>query len=227
MPRKVNRRAEHMRKTWAARKLSSVPPPPDDPGLGTGEIHPHQYAVIASKNLEKSMKNAEKARDPDETMKKSDKNPEKPLKPSEQPLKTSEQPLPVSDHSLPPSAQSLPDSGNLPEQNNHISDIPVRKQCVEMQVPATMTEAVEEPTAESKLAENHPDESAPAETSTAQAPVKFFIQGSFSQLHYQFGVNAGKQCVANSLAAVMMNELKSITTWSSDRKSNDVDTVLI
>lgn len=25
----------------------------------------------------------------------------------------------------------------------------------------------------------------------------------------------------------MMNELKSITTWSDDRKSNDVDTVLI
>lgn len=102
----------------------------------------------------------------------------------------------------------------------------VLKQCVEIQVPATMTEALQEPTAESKLAENHPDESVPA-GSIGQAPAKFFIQGSFSQLDHQFGDNAGKQCLANSLAAVMMNELKSITAWSNDRKSNDVDTVLI
>lgn len=157
----MNHCAEAMRKTWAARRQSSVQPPTDDPScMGTGEIHPQQYAVIASQNAEKVQKYAAEAcTNSKKTVKNAD------------------------------------NSDNALEQNNHMSDVPVLKQCVEMQVPGTLTEAVKEPTAESKLAENYPDENAPAGNSIALAPVKFFIQGSFSQLHNQFGDNAGKQCV--------------------------------
>ncbi|XP_041634460.1 uncharacterized protein LOC121503918 [Cheilinus undulatus] len=221
MPPKVNRRAEHMRRTWNARRQTSVRPPPDDPCcMGTGEIHPPpDYAVIASHNAEKAQKQFPRPFD-----KTFEKNLEKT---SPRPFaKTSEKPLPVSDQSLPPAAQSLSMSDNAPEQNNPMSDAFVLEQCVEKQVPDTMTEAVE-PTPESNLVAHHPDEAPPAGNNVAKAPENFFLQGSFSQLHHRFGANAGKQCVANSLAAVMMNKLKSITTWSDDRGNNDIDTVLI
>lgn len=49
------------------------------------------------------------------------------------------------------------------------------------------------------------------------------VQGSFHQEHERFKDSAGVQCVANSLTAIVMNQLKDICTWDSV----DLDNVLV
>ena len=50
-----------------------------------------------------------------------------------------------------------------------------------------------------------------------------YIQGSFHQGHVMFEDNAGVQCVANSLTAMLMNKLKDVCTW----QSSDLDNILV
>ena len=48
------------------------------------------------------------------------------------------------------------------------------------------------------------------------------VQGHFHQGHLKFGVNTGKQCVANSLCAMMYSHIKELRHWTS----YDMDLVL-
>ncbi|XP_049319463.1 uncharacterized protein LOC125780983 [Astyanax mexicanus] len=49
------------------------------------------------------------------------------------------------------------------------------------------------------------------------------VQGSFHQGHSRFGRNGGRQCVANSLAAMVMHEKKNVIGWNTKY----LDSVLI
>ncbi|XP_049339759.1 uncharacterized protein LOC125804686 [Astyanax mexicanus] len=49
------------------------------------------------------------------------------------------------------------------------------------------------------------------------------VQGSFHQGHSRFGRNGGRQCVANSLAAMVMHEKKNVIGWNT----KNLDSVLI
>ncbi|XP_072564692.1 uncharacterized protein, partial [Paramormyrops kingsleyae] len=49
------------------------------------------------------------------------------------------------------------------------------------------------------------------------------VRGSFHQGHPQFGVNRNKQCVANSLIAILMCKIKNVLSWSV----TDIDQVLL
>ena len=43
----------------------------------------------------------------------------------------------------------------------------------------------------------------------------FAVQGHFHQGNPKFGVNSGKQCVANSLRAMMYSQIKELREWTS------------
>ncbi|XP_072558482.1 uncharacterized protein [Paramormyrops kingsleyae] len=49
------------------------------------------------------------------------------------------------------------------------------------------------------------------------------VRGSFHQGHPRFGVNSNKQCVANSLIAIVTCKVKNVLTWSV----TDIDQVLL
>ncbi|KAL7863388.1 hypothetical protein SRHO_G00123720 [Serrasalmus rhombeus] len=49
------------------------------------------------------------------------------------------------------------------------------------------------------------------------------VRGSFHQGHPRFGVNANKQCVANSVTAIMMSRVKNVLSWTT----RDLDDVLL
>ncbi|XP_076870507.1 uncharacterized protein LOC143521483 isoform X3 [Brachyhypopomus gauderio] len=54
-------------------------------------------------------------------------------------------------------------------------------------------------------------------------PVMQALRGSFHQGHPMFGVNANKQCVANSVTAILMSKIKNVLTWTTA----DLDHVLL
>ena len=47
------------------------------------------------------------------------------------------------------------------------------------------------------------------------SPVARVIKGSFDQGDKRFGGNAGRQCVTNSLIAIMKSVLTNVLTWST------------
>ncbi|XP_076832282.1 uncharacterized protein LOC143477522 isoform X3 [Brachyhypopomus gauderio] len=49
------------------------------------------------------------------------------------------------------------------------------------------------------------------------------LRGSFHQAHSRFGINNNKQCVANSVTAIMTAKVKNVLTWTV----RDLDDVLI
>ncbi|KAL6455399.1 hypothetical protein MHYP_G00361430 [Metynnis hypsauchen] len=49
------------------------------------------------------------------------------------------------------------------------------------------------------------------------------VIGSFHQGHLRFGVNANKQCVTNSVTAIMISRVKNVLTWTT----RDLDDVLL
>ncbi|XP_049319588.1 uncharacterized protein LOC125781000 [Astyanax mexicanus] len=55
------------------------------------------------------------------------------------------------------------------------------------------------------------------------SPQRLTVSGSFNQQHPQFGRNSNKQCVANSVTAILMSKLKNVLTWTA----TDVDNVLL
>ncbi|XP_036451520.1 uncharacterized protein LOC118825090 [Colossoma macropomum] len=49
------------------------------------------------------------------------------------------------------------------------------------------------------------------------------VRGSFHQRHPRFGVNSNKQCVANSVTAIMISRVKNMLSWTT----RDLDNILL
>ncbi|XP_037395199.1 uncharacterized protein LOC108432566 [Pygocentrus nattereri] len=58
---------------------------------------------------------------------------------------------------------------------------------------------------------------------SVEFPQEPTVRGSFHQGHPRFGVNANKQCVANSVTAIMMSRVKNVLSWTT----RDLDDVLL
>ena len=52
------------------------------------------------------------------------------------------------------------------------------------------------------------------DTLNSNAFSKFCVQGNFHQGDVKFGINLGKQCVANCLVALVYSKIKRVLLWN-------------